>query len=226
MFVFTVSLLPQTLPYIGLYVTYKCGSWLHCKRKNCSHEVRKRLLVKLHLILREIREVSFQMQASRSLMNIQTAETKVRPRSSFYFLLQRVLIRWFSGFCTRVMFNHIQLHICGKILPTIRKAHLPHSGSFLLTVLNINGTFTAFDYHCCNLILRCWYTLMSVRQRERKRYRERDSGKGGKGMDTLLWLFLQLPFSEIQPRGWMPCPSAVREIPEVIYAGFILPVKQ
>lgn len=114
-------------------------------------------------------------------MNIQTAETKVRPRSSFYFLLQRVLIRWFSGFCTRVMFNHIQLHICGKILPTIRKSHLPHSGSFLLTVLNINGTFTAFDYHCCNLILRCWYTLMSVRQRERKRYRERDSGKGGEG---------------------------------------------
>lgn len=126
-------------------------------------------------------------------MNIQTAETKVRPRSSFYFLLQRVLIRWFSGFCTRVMFNHIQLHICGKILPTIRKSHLPHSGSFLLTVLNINGTFTAFDYHCCNLILRCWYTLMSVRQRERKRYRERDSGNGGKGMDTLLWLFFTTP---------------------------------
>lgn len=56
-----------------------------------------------------------------------------------------------------------------------------------------------------------------------QRMREWMGVRGGR--DFVVAAF-KLPFSEILPQGWIQCLSAEQEIPEVIWAGFILPVKQ
>lgn len=208
---FTSSYTPECRPVCHLQIGLMIALWKKESKKELQPWGKEMAFSKGGL--------KFQIQASRSLMNI--AETKAKAQNAVYFLLQLDVIRWFSGFFYSV-------NVCCKLLSTIWKSHIPHSGSFSLTALNTDVNFTAF-----NLSLLASFRDVDVlswvfgRDRERMRYSAGDSGEEGEHGPSCgcFFFFLHLPFSEIQPRGWMQCP-AVREIPEVIQAGFILPVKR